>query len=50
MSSPQGTQVSVNSVMEIQKQTIARLMEENIVLQAALLDKEMQIKQLKSEE
>lgn len=40
MSQPQGTQVSMQSVLDVQKQAIARLTEENIMLQAALLDAE----------
>jgi DNA-binding XRE family transcriptional regulator len=40
---PQGTQVSMASVIEVQKQSINRLTEENVMLQAALLDKERQI-------
>lgn len=43
MSQPQGTQVSMQSVMEVQKQVIARLTEENIMLQAALVDAENRI-------
>lgn len=50
MTQPEGTQISVSSMMEVQKQTIARLVEENIMLQAALVDKENLIKHLRSEE
>lgn len=42
MSAPQGdgTQISMQSVLDVQKKVIARLMEENIMLQAALADSE----------
>ena len=40
---PQGTQVSMNSVIQVQRQKIAQLTEQNIMLEAALNDKEQQI-------
>lgn len=40
---PQGTQVSMGSVIEVQRRKIAELTEQNVMLEAALNDKEQQI-------
>lgn len=50
MGSPeQGVQVSMDSVIQVQKQKIAQLTEANIMMEAALLDKERQIAALLQE-
>lgn len=43
MTQSQGTQVSMDSVIQVQREKIALLTEENIMLLAALKDKERQI-------
>jgi hypothetical protein len=47
--SPDGTQVSMSSVIEVQRQRIAQLTEENIMLLAALNDREKQIEAMSRE-
>lgn len=51
MTNPSGreTQVSTQSVIEVQRQKIAQLTEENILLLAALSDKERELGALKDE-
>lgn len=51
MSSPhEGTQVSTASVLDVQRQKIHQLTEENIMLMAALADKERQLAAMQREE
>lgn len=43
MDSPEGTQVSMDSIIAVQRERIALLIEQNIMLEAALRDKEREL-------
>lgn len=50
MASPEGVQVSMESVIAIQRDRISQLTEQNIMLEAALRDRERQINAMQNKD